>query len=325
MRDLTDRDLERLFELDDGPGPACPIDEPRAQTILAAALGRAGFSPPGGGRGGGGAGAGAAARAGVRAKLAVVSGGAVVLAIAAVAWIATRSPSAPSRASASASVAPNSPALPSTTMPDDPRSPSRAPASASAAPNSAAPPSTMPPVTAPPATAPPTAQPATAPPTAQPSPPRPPRRTPPARTVDHRRPPRAQPVVATTLDDLLAQANAARAAHRWRAADALYGRVVAGGPPATLAVQTALVASASIHLEHLADPAGAARRFADALAAEPQGALAEEARWGLAEAARAQADRVRELRALDDFLAHHPGSVLAAQARARRAALGAPP
>ena len=297
MRDLTDHDLERLFELDDGPGPARPIDEPRAQAILAAALGRAGFSPPGGGHGGG-PGASAATRAGGRAKLAVLSGGAVVLAIVAVAWIATRSPSPP-------------------------RSPSRAPASASAAPNSAAPPSTTTPATEPP-TERATEPPATEPPTAGPGPPRPPTRTPPARAVDHRRPPRAQPAVAATLDDLLAQANAARAAHRWRAADALYGRVVADGP-ATLAVQTALVASASIHLEHFADPAGAARRFADALAAEPRGALAEEARWGLAEAARAQADRVRELRALDDFLAHHPGSVLAAQARARRAALGAPP
>jgi len=325
MRDLTDHDLERLFELDDGPGPARPIDEPRAQAILAAALGRAGFSPPGGGHGGG-PGASAATRAGGRAKLAVLSGGAVVLAIVAVAWIATRSPSppsSPSRASASASAAPNSAAPPSTTAPDDPGSPSRAPASASAAPNSAAPPSTTTPATEPP-TERATEPPATEPPTAGPGPPRPPTRTPPARAVDHRRPPRAQPAVAATLDDLLAQANAARAAHRWRAADALYGRVVADGP-ATLAVQTALVASASIHLEHFADPAGAARRFADALAAEPRGALAEEARWGLAEAARAQADRVRELRALDDFLAHHPGSVLAAQARARRAALGAPP
>jgi hypothetical protein len=91
--------------------------------------------------------------------------------------------------------------------------------------------------------------------------------------------------------------------------------------PRSLAAQTALVASASLHLEHLGDPKGAARRFSRALAIAPEGALAEEARWGLAEAARARHDDAAEAHALDDFLAHHAGSPLAARARARRSEL----
>jgi outer membrane protein assembly factor BamD (BamD/ComL family) len=125
-----------------------------------------------------------------------------------------------------------------------------------------------------------------------------------------------------TPDDLLAEANAARAAHRWRDADALYARV-ASGEPAGLAAQAALVASATIHLEHLGDPAGAARRFRAALASGPRDALAEDARWGLAEAARATGDSAAELRALDDFIAHHAGSPRAPRAGARRTEIGA--
>ncbi len=123
-----------------------------------------------------------------------------------------------------------------------------------------------------------------------------------------------------TPEDLLAEANAERAAHRWPAADALYARVVAEAPR-SLAAQTALVASASLHLEHLGDAGGAARRFRAALAAGPHGALAEDARWGLAEAARATGDVAAERAALDDFLAHHAGSPLAPRARERRGAL----
>jgi hypothetical protein len=129
---------------------------------------------------------------------------------------------------------------------------------------------------------------------------------------------------ATTPDDLLAEANAARAGHRWREADALYTRV-ARGEPGRLAVQAALVASGSIHLEHLGDPTGAAQRFRAALTGGPRAALAEDARWGLAEAARVTGDPVGERLALDDFLAHHAGSPRAPRARARRMELGAAP
>jgi hypothetical protein len=119
------------------------------------------------------------------------------------------------------------------------------------------------------------------------------------------------------INDLLGEANAKRAAHEWRESDALYARVVKRAP-GTLGAQTALVASGSLHLEHLGDPRGAAVRFKRALAIAPDAAMAEEARWGLAEAARARGDAAGEAKALDDFLAHHPDSPLAPKARARR-------
>lgn len=134
--------------------------------------------------------------------------------------------------------------------------------------------------------------------------------TEPAPKAHHATEPRA-------VNDLLGEANARRAAHEWRESDALYARVVKR-VPGTLAAQTALVASASLHLEHLGDPRGAAERFKRALAIAPDAALAEDARWGLAEAARARHDVKAEAKALDDFLAHHPGSPLAGKARARR-------
>jgi tetratricopeptide (TPR) repeat protein len=120
--------------------------------------------------------------------------------------------------------------------------------------------------------------------------------------------------------DLLGEANAKRAEKKWRESDALYEKVVQRAPK-SLAAQTALVASAALRLEHLGDPKGAAQRFRRALAIAPSGALAEDARWGLAEAARASHDDKAEAAALDAFLAHHPDSPLAARAKARRAEL----
>ena len=118
----------------------------------------------------------------------------------------------------------------------------------------------------------------------------------------HHAPARAE---ARAVNDLLGEANAKRAAHEWRESDALYARVVKR-VPGTPAAQTALVASASLHLEHLGDPRGAAERFRRALAIDPNGGMAEEARWGIAEAARARHDNAAEAKALDEFLAHYP-------------------
>jgi hypothetical protein len=123
-----------------------------------------------------------------------------------------------------------------------------------------------------------------------------------------------------TVDDLLGEANAKRAEKEWRDSDLLYGRVVDKAPK-SLAAQTALVASGSLHLEHLRDPRGAAKRFRRALELAPSGGVAEDARWGLAEALRALHDDKGEAAALDDFLAHHASSPLATRARARRAEL----
>lgn len=131
-----------------------------------------------------------------------------------------------------------------------------------------------------------------------------------------KKPAPAQP----TVDDLLGEANAKRAEKQWRESDILYGRVVERAPK-SLAAQTALVASGSLHLEHLRDPRGAAKQFRRALELAPSGAVAEDARWGLAEAARALRDDKAEAAALDDFIAHHATSPLASRAKARRAEL----
>jgi hypothetical protein len=122
---------------------------------------------------------------------------------------------------------------------------------------------------------------------------------------------------APSAADLLGEANAKRMAKQWRDSDALYAKVVERAPK-SLAAQSALISSATIRLEHLGDPKGAARRFRRVLAIAPDGALAEDARWGLAEAARALGDQKAEAAALDAFLAHHAGSPLAARAKARR-------
>jgi hypothetical protein len=328
MRDLSDREIDRLFELDDAPGPARPVDSARAAAIVAGALARAGF-PPSGGGGGGGGGAHAAAshvgaaRRGPAIKLAIV-GGAAAVTLTAIAWLVMRAPreAAPVVAPpAAAAITPSAPTAPAAAI---------APPAATDAVAAVV---TPPPVANDAVAAAPAA--ATPPPVANDAPAKPSQPTAPPRQAPskiakphvrgHRAPPRAEPArIAAAPDDLLAEANAARVAHRWRDADALYSRVVSGGQD-DLAVQAALVASASLRLEHLGDPAGAARRFRAALAAGPGATLAEDARWGVAESARALADPAGELRALDDFLAHHAGSARAGRARARRAELGAPP
>jgi len=314
MRDLSDQTLGQMFQLDDGPGPARPVDDALAAALIAGALGGAGFPPPAGPRAGGpdagGPGAGhaaaAAATKGVAiGKLALIAGGAVAVALGT--WVALRAPGdsrALVRAPAPAIVAPGVPA-PSEPPPAEPPVAEPPPSPPPAEPTVAEPPVeiSVPPVSEPP-----------------------PRRPKPGKPgAGHAHAPRpAAPTIAIAPEDLLASANAARASHHWRTADALYARVVAG-PHADLAVQAALVASASIHLEHLGDPAGAIRRFRAALAAGPGDALAEDARWGLAESTRATGDRAAEAAALDDFLAHHAGSPRAARARARRGELEAQP
>lgn len=118
------------------------------------------------------------------------------------------------------------------------------------------------------------------------------------------------------------QANEQRRARQWQAAEALYQRVMREHP-GTSAAYVAAIAAASIRLDHLGDARGALRLYQSALASGVNRALAEEARWGLAEAHRALGDDAREIRALQDFVTRHPGSPLIPQARARLRALGA--
>src|SRR5262245_63698390 len=83
MAEHRDIDLQRLFELDGGPGPARAIDDARFSAIIAGALGGAGFPPPVG-PGGAGAAPGGAKVAGSTAgkglaagKLTLLIGGAL--------------------------------------------------------------------------------------------------------------------------------------------------------------------------------------------------------------------------------------------------------
>ncbi len=118
------------------------------------------------------------------------------------------------------------------------------------------------------------------------------------------------------IEAWLARANALRGRKRWTAADSLYARV-AKAAPRTAAAHVALVASGTLHLEHLGDPAGARQRFRAALAARENGAVAEEARSGLAEAARRSGDRAAEATALRELVRRHPSSPLVPRAEAR--------
>jgi tetratricopeptide (TPR) repeat protein len=151
----------------------------------------------------------------------------------------------------------------------------------------------------------------------------------PTRDVDAPRetePARREPLVVLPADapveDIVALANQQRKEKRWRAAEALYERVMRDHAR-TDAAAIATVASASLHLDHLADPAGALRRFRKALRLRPDGPLAQEARWGLAETHRALGDVEAERAALEHFLSAHPRSVNAARARQRLTELGA--
>jgi hypothetical protein len=277
---MTDDELQRLLALDAGPGPALAIDAGDTDAIIDAALAGAGFGP-GGGSGGSGS-AGTSGGAAVGTKLAIVGSAAlVVVAIALFAGRGEDRADAPVLASI-----PDAALIDSGGAVETVAEPTVAPATDSSDD--------------------PSDKPSDDQVTIEPS-------TPP-------RPTRVKPARHESAADLLAEANAKRAAKQWRESDALYARVVERSRN-SLAAQTALIASASLHLEHLGDPKGAAQRFRRALAMAPSGALAEDARWGIAEAARATNDRAAEADALDDFLAHHPSSPLASRAKARRAEL----
>jgi hypothetical protein len=120
--------------------------------------------------------------------------------------------------------------------------------------------------------------------------------------------------------DLLALANERRTRRDWSGADAYYAAVVSRFRGADAAV-VAEVASAALHLQHLGDPAGALRGYQRALGARPSGPVAEEARWGVAEARRSLGETDAEIQALRDFVDHHPDSALAPAASRRLARL----
>lgn len=132
---------------------------------------------------------------------------------------------------------------------------------------------------------------------------------------EHLSEPRSDPEPSSP-EDLLALANERRGDEQYKAADALYQRVMrkhAG----TSAAYVATIASASLHLDHLRDGRGALKLFRKALEAKPRGYLAEEARSGIAEAYRALGNTEAEAKALQDLLDHHPDSPLRGRAQDR--------
>jgi hypothetical protein len=121
-------------------------------------------------------------------------------------------------------------------------------------------------------------------------------------------------------EDLLAIANERRQRRDWPGADAFYG-AVASRFPRTDAAVVATIASATLHLQHLADAPGALAAYRRALGWRPTGPLAEDARWGIAEVHQSLGDPRAEAEALRDFLERHPRSTLADAARRRLARL----
>jgi len=120
--------------------------------------------------------------------------------------------------------------------------------------------------------------------------------------------------------DLLARANQLRAQRRWRAAEALYLRVLderAGVQPSSAAA----LAAAELRLSQLGRPEGALALFERALALQPDGPLAEQARHGIALSYRALGDRAGETGALEIFLRAHPHSLMRARVEQRLRAL----
>ncbi|MFY2562705.1 tetratricopeptide repeat protein [Corallococcus terminator] len=135
-------------------------------------------------------------------------------------------------------------------------------------------------------------------------------------------PPSAKPRVEQTLpgapapEDLLRRANEHRATGQWKAAEALYLRVIRTDPRG-MSAYVARVASGSLRLEHLGDARGALRQYQEAQRGWPGGVLEEEASHGVTEALRALGDRDGEARALESFLARHPDSPHGVAARTR--------
>lgn len=152
--------------------------------------------------------------------------------------------------------------------------------------------------------------------------PEPARPVPPPRPVAQARPRVVVPENAPP-EDLLALANEQRRLRNWPDADLLY-RTVISRFPSTDAAVVSEISSATLHLQQLADPTGALASYRLALKARSSGPLAEEARWGVAEAQRSLGDAQAEAEALGQFLELHPRSALAETARRRLAELKRP-
>ncbi|HJL16713.1 MAG TPA: hypothetical protein RMH99_13705 [Sandaracinaceae bacterium LLY-WYZ-13_1] len=128
--------------------------------------------------------------------------------------------------------------------------------------------------------------------------------------------PEAPAVGDLGADALFSRANRARRAGRHAEAARLYRRLQRRHP-GTRPEITSRVTLGYLLLTRLGDPAGALPRFDSYLAAEPQGAMAEEARVGRARALGRLGRRREERRAWETLLAEHPDTLQAGRARRR--------
>ncbi len=119
---------------------------------------------------------------------------------------------------------------------------------------------------------------------------------------------------AREVKDWMAQANESRRHGRYAQAREAYLRVVRKHPRAAEA-QPARVAAAQLLLAQEGRIGQAEALYREAV--RQGGALAAEARFGLAECRRAAGDRAGEARALRAYLNHHPSGPFEAAARAR--------
>jgi TolA-binding protein len=119
--------------------------------------------------------------------------------------------------------------------------------------------------------------------------------------------------------DLLAEANRLRRAGSYREAESTYRRIVSLSPRSREA-HVARVAAASIRLERLNDPRGAASLYREAQ--RGSGGLAAEATFGLARASRALGDTNAEKQALRSLVERFPSSAYVRTATERLRALG---
>jgi tetratricopeptide (TPR) repeat protein len=119
--------------------------------------------------------------------------------------------------------------------------------------------------------------------------------------------------------DLLAQANELRRSGRYAQAASVYQAVVEASPGSRDA-HVARIAAASIKLDRLHDARGAARLFRAAMRGS-SGALAAEATFGLARAARQLGDGETEIMALEALRSRHASSPYALMAERRLGAL----
>lgn len=125
-------------------------------------------------------------------------------------------------------------------------------------------------------------------------------------------------------EDLLREANRLRGSRRWREAERTYTRVMREHP-STMSAHVARVAAADIRLSQLGDPRGALRLYRGALGGRGSGALALEARQGIAESLRRMGNTVEETRALRAIVASHPGTPAARRAARRLAEIESTP